>query len=81
MISAVTETSEASIDGKNSIINFLKLRNSQKNENFAENAFSSFCSIRWKFFKQTSLKSSKISKNILLLVLLSKMIILEVIRV
>ena len=50
-----------------------------KMENLAENAFSSFCSIRWKFFKQTPLYSSKISENILFLVLLSEMIIPEVI--
>ena len=50
-------------------------------ESLAKNAFSSFCSIRWKFFKQTPLQSPENSKNILLLVLLSKMIIPEVIRV
>ena len=52
-------------------------------ENLAKNTFSSFCSIRWKFFKQTSFKSPKDSKIILFLVLLSKMskmIIPEVIR-
>ena len=49
-------------------------------ENSAKNAFSSFCSIRWKFFKQTPLLSPKNSKNILFLLLLSKMIIPEVIR-
>ena len=49
-------------------------------ENSAKNAFSSFWSIRWKFFKQTPLQSTKISKIILFLVLLSRMIIPEVIR-
>ena len=49
-------------------------------ENLAKNAFSSFCSIRWNFFKQKLLQSPRNSKNILFLVLLSKMIIPEVIR-
>ena len=49
-------------------------------ENWAKNAFFSFCSICRKFFKQTSLLSPKNSKIILFLVLLSKMIIPEVIR-
>ena len=49
-------------------------------ENLAKNAFYSFCSIRWNFFKQTPLYSPENSKNILFLVLSSKMIILEVIR-
>ena len=49
-------------------------------ENLAKYAFSSFCSIRWKFFTQTPLKSPKNSKNILSLVHLSKMIIPDVIR-
>ena len=49
-------------------------------ENFAQNALSSFRSIRWKFFKQTPLYFTKNSKNILFLVLLSKMIVPEVIR-
>ena len=49
-------------------------------ENLAKNAFSSFCSICWKFFKQTQLQSPENSKNILFLVLLSKMIIPEVIK-
>ena len=47
-------------------------------ENLAKNAFSSFCSIRWKFFKQTPL-FPKNSTNVLFLVLLSKMIIPEII--
>ena len=50
-------------------------------ENLAKNAFYSFCSIRWKFFKHTPLQSPENSTNILFLVLLSKMIIPEVIRV
>ena len=45
-------------------------------ETLAERTFS----IRWKFFKQTPLYSPKYSKNILLRVFLSKMIIPEVIR-
>ena len=49
-------------------------------ENLAKNPFSTFCSIRWKFFKQTPLYSPKNSKNILFLVLLSGTIIPEVIR-
>ena len=49
-------------------------------ENLAKNAFSSFYSIRWKFFKQTPLKSPKNSKNILFLVFFSEMITPEVIR-
>ena len=53
---------------------------SQRMENLDKNEFSSFCSIRWKFFKQTPLYSPENSKNILFLVLLSKMIIPEVIR-
>ena len=44
-------------------------------ENLGKNAFSSFCSICWKFFKQTPLYSPENSKNIFFLVLLSKMII------
>ena len=44
-------------------------------ENLGKNAFSSFCSIRWKFFKQTPLYSPENSKNIVFLGLLSKMII------
>ena len=49
-------------------------------EILTKNAFSNFCSIRWNFFKETPLYSSKISKIISFLVLLSKMIIPEVIR-
>ena len=49
-------------------------------ESLAKNAFSSFCSIGWKFFTQTPLYSPKNSKNILFLALFSKMIIPEVIR-
>ena len=64
----------------NSIINFLQLRISQKNGNLAKNEFSSFSCIRWKFFQQTPLYSSKISENILFLVLSSRMINPEVIR-
>ena len=48
--------------------------------NLGKNAFFSFYSIRWKFFKQTPLRSPKNSKNILFLVLLCKMIFPEVIR-
>ena len=50
-------------------------------ESLAKNTFFSFCSIRWNFFKQTPLKSPENSKKIFFLVLLSKMIIPEVIRV
>ena len=49
-------------------------------ENLAKNAFSSFCSIRSKFLKQTPLYPPKNSKNILFLVFLSKTIIHEVTR-
>ena len=44
-------------------------------ENLAKSAFSSFCSIRWKFFKQTPLQSKNSKK---FSGTLSKMIILEV---
>ena len=81
MISAVTETPEASIDELKFHIKFFKVTKFSKNGKFGQNAFSSFCSIRWNFFKQTPFYFSEISKNTLFLVLLSKMIISEVIRV
>ena len=81
MISAVAETSEASIEEiKFQLSIFQSYDIVKRMENLAKNAFSSFCSIRWKFFKQTPLYSPENSKNILFLVVLSKMIIPGVIR-
>ena len=66
---------------ENFIINFQKLRHSPKKmEILAGNAFYSFRPIRWTICKQRPFSSSKSSKNILFLVLLSEMIIPEVIR-
>ena len=55
MILVVTETTGASITGMIFQNYFFKLRNSRKMESLVKNAFSSFCSIRWKFSKQTRL--------------------------
>ena len=53
MISSGTETSGASIDGsKIPLIIFYRYGILKRMKNLARNAFSSFCSIRWKFFKQ-----------------------------
>ena len=53
MISAVAETSGASIDEVKFHYYFFKIL--QRMENLPKNAFYSFCSRRWKYFKQTSL--------------------------
>ena len=54
MISAVGETSGASIDEvKFHLLIFLSYEIVKRMENLAKNAFSGFCSDRWKFFKQT----------------------------
>ena len=56
MISAVAETSGASIDEVNfqSLI-FQSYEIVKRMENLAKNAFYSFCSICWKFLEQTPL--------------------------
>ena len=56
MISAGAETSGTSIDEvKFQLLIFQSYKIVKRMENLAKNAFSSFCSIRWKFFKQTPL--------------------------
>ena len=56
MISVVAETSGASIDEvKFQLLFFQSYEILKRMENLAKNAFSSFCFIRWKFFKQTAL--------------------------
>ena len=82
MISAVAETSEASIEEiKFHYYFFQSCEILKRMESLAKSAFSSFCSIRGKFFRQTPLQSPENSKNFLFLVLLSEIIIPEVIRV
>ena len=56
MISAVAETSGAFIDEvKFHYYFFYSFEILKRIESLAKNAFSSFCSNRWKFFKQTPL--------------------------
>ena len=56
MISVVAETSGASIyEVKFQILVFKSYEIVKRMEKLAKNAFSSSCSIRWKFFKQTPL--------------------------
>ena len=56
MISAVAETSKASTDElKFQLLISESYKILKRIETLAKNAFSSFCSIGWKFFKQTPL--------------------------